>query len=422
MEMTLVEKVIALHADRERVEPGDRVTVKADRFLLDAATFHDLGHLPRASKLVRPPNHHQKIVVALDQFVSGGPEDYIAFTRAVRDLAAAWRIHNLYDLGRGGIDTSIFPDGGLVRPGDIVVAGRSRLCALGGLGALVFTLEGEALLDSLMSGTLEVTVPSTYRVDIEGTLPRWVGGKDIAYRAMDTLEIGSLNGKALEFAGTTVRELDVPERLALSAAGANLPASQVLVEPDEKSRVFARARNDRFFRAYRSESGATFEEQVTWDATMLEPYLARPESDPMILPLRKAGDLTVHQVILGTGGNGRIEDLRAAAAILREYQVNSRVRCILVPGSQQVLLHGMEESLFPIFARAGVHIAPPSEGYADRCHLEGTSPDEVCLSTAGFSISDAPRRRSESMVRSFTPDLRWPRLQPCWVRSWSLSR
>jgi len=382
MGMTLVEKIIAHHAGLDHLDPGQKVEVKVDRFLLRDHDFYKIVKAAIDQGLDKPPNNHQKIAVAIDQFISGKDHDPGRIS-LIREYSNRWYIYNLYELGKGGIENNIFPDGGLVRPGDLIVTGDGSLRCLGALGALVFPLDTEAILRALFDGMITVEVPETIRVEFKGAVKRWVGGKDLAFKAMNILEQENICGKAIEFCGEGIKGLDIPERLAFCSSAINMEVDHLLVEPDEKTRIFARARSDRFFRGCRNEDEACFKRVVECECANLDPLVVYPFRNKKICKVLSVDKQRVDQVIIGGDGNGRIEDLRKAAALLREYRAKKRVRIIVIPGSQQVLLHAMEEGLIQIFVRAGAHIGPPSHRYTDQCHFQGISKGEVCLSTSG---------------------------------------
>lgn len=382
MGMTLTEKILALHGDKDKVVPGEELHVGVDRVLLDEQTFYQVVKQAEKENRKAPPNNHQKIAVAMDQFIPASNEMDPEVRGTVREYSRLWHIYNLYKLGLGGLENNIFPDGGLVRPGDLILTANPERRAFGAIGALVYPSTVKEIVAALWEGKIKVRVPQTLRLNFNGALKRWVGGKDLAFAATQCLDPETIKDKAVEFGGDAIKELDVPERLALGAAAAGLYGAQLLVEPDEKTRIFARARSDRFFRGCRNEDEARFADTFEMDCNKINALVAFPYQEKKTKAANAVKKRKIDQIIIGGDGNGRIEDLRKAAALLREYQVKNRVRLILIPGSQQAYLHAMEEGLIQIFVRSGAHVGPPSQAYADQCHTQGISRGEVCLSTS----------------------------------------
>ncbi|MBU0756147.1 MAG: hypothetical protein KJ645_13475, partial [Planctomycetes bacterium] len=243
--------------------------------------------------------------------------------------------------------------------------------------------DGETLCKAVVDGRFPFKVPETVRLVFHGTPGHWVGGKDFAIRALGLVEPAQVMGKALEITGEAVSNLDMFDRLALSSFAVHLGALTVLMEGDEKTNAYARARSDHFFRSLRSDESARFAAEIDIDVTDMEPHIFVPSGPERVLKVSKAGKLKVDQVVIGTGGNGRIEDIRGAAALLREHQIDRNVQLILIPGSQQVYLHAMEEGLIQLMMHNSTHIGLPSNLYADLCHLNAVPGDSMrCLSTA----------------------------------------
>jgi 3-isopropylmalate/(R)-2-methylmalate dehydratase large subunit len=380
MGMTLLEKILCLHSDRDSVEPGDEVVVEVDRFLLGERQFHDVA--VRAGKrgvaALRAPG---RVVAALDQVVAFPGDERLDRVATVKSYARKWNIHRLFGLGEGGMEYVLFTDGGFVRPGSVVVTGDRSLIACGALGALVIALDGEALVEAVMESRVTVKVPQTVRLTYRGRPGHWVGGKDFGIRAMAELKPEQVVGRALELGGDAVAALDMHERLAFAAFAVNTGASQVYMEPDEKTSAFARARSDRFFTARQNDPDARVADVVEASVNTMSPLVYIPSRPERIFKAAKVSDVKIDQVILGTACHGRIESLRSAAGLLREHPLRKGMDVILIPGSQQILLHGMEEGLIQIFLHNHAHIGPPSQQYSDLCHCAGLSGEGRCLST-----------------------------------------
>ena len=383
MGMTLAEKIMAAHGGGGRAEPGLEVELSADRILLGERTVHRLlEEVRRSGREGAGGEGASRVVALLDQFLGPLDGDRKTSFRELRTFARRLGFLHLYGMGRGGIEAVLYADGGMGVPGALLVADDPVSGLLGALGALVVVPTKAGLMGAVRTGGVSVQVPETFRVILRGKPGPWVGGKDLAIELYSLLGPRGASGRCLEITGEAVDHLPVHQRLALAAFAVNTGARHVLFEPDEKTITFARARSDTPFRPVHGDPDAFVADVVELDVGSMEPRVALGPRPEEVRPVPKARDLRLDQVVIGGNGNGRIEDLRAAAALLREYRVNPNVRLVLVPGSQQVLLHAMEEGLVQVFLKNGAHLAPPSSYYFDLCHRSGLGPGERCLTTA----------------------------------------
>jgi 3-isopropylmalate/(R)-2-methylmalate dehydratase large subunit len=398
MGMTLTEKLICKRAEKEHAAPGDRVALKVNRFLLDERTFHAAVKQAEQTGSKRP-KAAGSTVVALDQMVGICEEDRVDLIRKIRKYHRKWRLLRFYEWGEGGIETVLFPDGGMIRPGDSVVGGIPAICSFGALGALALCADVEELFQAMMRGRIPFEVPETVRILFHGTPGHWVGGKDLAMHAVGLLGPGSMRGKAVEFGGEAIMNLDLSERLAAAAFAVHLGLRIFLIEPDEKTETFARARSDKGFVSFHNDEDAEFADVIEIDVNDMEPQIYAPSLPERVIKVSKARDMRVQQVIIGTGNNGRIEDIRIAASLLREHQIDRSVSVTLIPGSQQVYLHAMEEGLIQILGQAGTHIGLPSRRYSELCHLNGLVNEGMrCLSTSDRIYGEGELRPGREIV------------------------
>lgn len=377
---TLVEKILSTHCDASEVAPGQTIEVEPDVLFFYGSSLLDT--FGRTNNLTCPDP--RRVVVALDQNVGdltqqGGPEGR---TR-LRDLVKSCGISHFYDHGRGGVPSVLFTDLGFVRPGGLVAGMDQHMAALGALGVFPLALDREPLLRAFSGERVDVLVPATIRVLLTGTPNRWVRGDDIGFFLLDLLEPDEVRGRVVELAGEGLEGIDLPDRLSLVASLHSLGAAAVLIEPDERTRIYVRARSSRGFPLMKSDEDAVFAGQVEVNLVNVRPriLLGQPGGGSRNVALSKVKEEPVQQVVLGACGGGRIEDLRAAAGFLREYMVSPDVRLVVIPGSQQVLLHAMEEGLIQIFVRAGGHVGLPSCSYASNCRKAAVQAGEHCLSS-----------------------------------------
>jgi|GEM_PF-2911377 len=412
--MTLFEKVICSHSRKKRVESGEAVAVRADRvicydtFLAALTDAFPQKHQP-------PADDPDRIVVCCDQFSAAarGTEQLI---RRLRELAGIWRLKHFYDLGRGGIPAVIVPDAGLVRPGDLAAGPDGQILTLGAMGLVSLQLETSALIELISTGWTEINVPPTLRIVLQGELQRWVGGSDLAFHLRSKIPRETMKGCVLELVGEVVAGLNLHDRFALVAGLDRLDVHAVVVEPDEKTRVFCRARCATKFPLLHSDKEASFLDVIEIDCRRIEPQVwieepeeqaekepeeelrEKPEDSTLrgrSLNLNLARRRLVQQVVVGGCSHGRVEDIRALAHFLRDYMIHPDVRLTLIPGSQQILLHAMEEGLIQIIIRAGGHIGIPSCRYDHDTRVAAMNNGEMCLATSLIPVIDE--------IRSDTP-------------------
>ncbi|MFH2002009.1 MAG: aconitase family protein, partial [Planctomycetota bacterium] len=384
MGLTLTEKIISRHLGDKHVEPGQRVSIPVDRCLLGERCFYEVIRLSEQSGSVRP-NFPETLVAALDQMAGACHRGRLEYIRLIREYARRWEVERLYEWGEGGIEIVTFADGGHVRPGDVVVSGESMNRSLGALGALVLAIDTAGLYQAVIDGRVEMVVPHTVRLVFRGTPNPWVGGMDYAIHIAGLLGMEYLQGKALEIGGEAIAALDMSERMAMAAFVTNLGAHNLIIEADEKTEAFVRARCDRNFLIPYRDVDAAYDEIIEIDVNNMGPQVFIPSRPERVVRVTKCHNMEIDKVIIGTGGSGRIEDIRLATALLREHLIHHEVGIVLIPGSQQAYLHAIEEGLIQILMQSGIHIGLPSGQYSDLCHLHGMAGDRMrCLSTSGY--------------------------------------
>jgi 3-isopropylmalate/(R)-2-methylmalate dehydratase large subunit len=249
----------------------------------------------------------------------------------------------------------------------------------GALGSLALVPDRDSLSSAVLEGRLNVCVPETVRVHLNGSLQRWVGGRDLGLHLLAVLDPAAVKGKSLELVGEGVKSLDLSGRLSLAASAAEFEPACIFTEVDERTLVFMRSRSDREFGAVTSDPDAVCAEEVELDCSNLTPRVQL--SPTLITSLNRAKETPVDHVIIGGCAGGRLEDIRAAAHFLRDYMVSADVSLVVIPGSQQILLHAMEEGLIQIIIRAGGQIGVPSCLYSCNAHAAASSSGGGFLTT-----------------------------------------
>jgi 3-isopropylmalate/(R)-2-methylmalate dehydratase large subunit len=380
MPMTITEKILALHAHREGVSPGDLIEVDVDMALANDITaplainvFEEIG----APSVFDP----ERIALIPDHFVPNKDINSAQQAKAMREFAAEHGIKHYYEIGRGGIEHVILPEKGLVIPGDLVIGADSHTCTYGALGAFSSGVGSTDLGVIMATGKTWIKVPPTIKVHYEGHLSPWVRGKDLILHTLGMLGVDGANYRALEFSGTVIKGLSMDQRFTITNMAVEAGAKNGIIEPDRITLGFVAERSHRAPTVCTSDPGADYERVIQIEVDTIEPQVAFPYSPANVRPLSQVGDIELDQVVIGSCTNGRLEDLRDAAAILEGKEVARGIRLIVLPGSQAVLREALYEGIIGILLEAGAVIGPPSCGPCLGGHLGILAEGERALST-----------------------------------------
>ena len=378
MRMTLAEAIIARHAGRP-VAAGEFVEVPVDFVLANDITaplaiwaFRALG----AERVFDPG----RVAFVLDHFTPCKDVRSAEQCRVVREFARAQGIPHLFEEGRGGIEHVLLPERGLVLPGEIVVGGDSHTCTYGGLGAFATGMGSTDIGYAMATGRTWLRVPRTIRVELQGQLPRWVTGKDLVLHLIGSVGTSGANWCAFEFGGE-VRALPLDDRLTVANMAVEAGATAGLFPPDEEVLSYFRDRAAREYEPVYPESSGDYAEVIEVDLGALRPLVARPHSPANVVPVDELGEIPVDQVVIGSCTNGRWRDLLLAAEVLRGREVHPGVRCIVIPGSQELHLRAVREGLAEVFLAAGAVLSTPTCGPCLGGHMGVLAAGERCVST-----------------------------------------
>ncbi|NOX44216.1 MAG: 3-isopropylmalate dehydratase large subunit [Caldiserica bacterium] len=376
--MTLAEAIIARHAGRP-VAAGEFVEVPVDFVLANDITaplairaFRELG----AKRVFDPV----RVALVLDHFTPCKDVRSAEQCRVVREFARAQGIPHLFEEGRGGIEHVLLPERGLVLPGEIVVGGDSHTCTYGALGAFATGMGSTDIGYAMATGRTWLRVPRTIRVELVGTLPRWVTGKDLILHLLGMVGTSGANWCAFEFGGE-VGALPLDDRLTVANMAVEAGATAGLFPPDEKVLAYLRGRAAREYEPVYPEPNADYAEVIEVDLGALRPLVARPHSPANVVPVDELGEVPVDQVVIGSCTNGRWRDLLLAAEVLRGREVHPGVRCIVIPGSQELHLRAVREGLAEAFLAAGAVLSTPTCGPCLGGHMGVLAAGERCVST-----------------------------------------
>ncbi|KXG44038.1 3-isopropylmalate dehydratase large subunit [Tepidibacillus infernus] len=380
MGMTLAEKLLANGAGLKEVEPGQLIKVKTDVVLGNDVTapvaiqeFNKLG--------VNEVFDKEKVVLVPDHFVPAKDIKSAELSKQMRDFAYDKQIKNYFEIGEMGIEHVILPEKGLVLPGDIVIGADSHTCTYGALGAFATGVGSTDMAAAMATGETWFKVPETIKFHYHGKLNPFVGGKDLILHTIGKIGVDGARYQAMEFVGETIRKLSMDNRFTMSNMAIEAGAKVGLIEPDEVTLHYVRDRAKRPFKLFYSDVDAKYIEEYDFDVSKIEPTIAFPHLPENTHPISEVGEIWVDQVVIGSCTNGRLEDLRAAAQVLKGQKVNPNVRLIVFPGSQNIYLQAMKEGLIEIFITAGAAVSTPTCGPCLGGHMGILAKGERAIST-----------------------------------------
>ncbi len=379
--MTITEKILAAHAGMDSVSPGDIIQVQVDLALANDITaplairvFDEIG--------VKRVFDSEKIALVADHFVPNKDIPSAEQARIMKVFAQEQGIKNYFELGEGGIEHVILPEKGLVVPGDLVIGADSHTCTYGALGAFSTGVGSTDLGVVLATGRTWLKVPPTIRLEYEGGLQPWVGGKDLILYTLGALGADSAVYRALEFAGEVIEKLSMDQRFTMANMAVEAGAKNGIVEPDEITSRYMKKRTDREPSLLSSDSGAEYENVLKINVEEIEPQVAFPHSPDNVRPISQVGQVPLDQVFIGSCTNGRFEDMKEAANILKGRSVSRATRLIVMPGSSLVYKRALQEGIIETFVDAGAVIGPACCGPCLGGHMGILAGGERGLSTS----------------------------------------
>jgi 3-isopropylmalate/(R)-2-methylmalate dehydratase large subunit len=384
---TLAEKIIGAHvvdkdgnpAPRE-VKPGDLVEAAVDVVLANDITapislreFEKLG--------VDGVFDTEKIVLVADHFAPNKDIKSAQQCLAMRQFARNKGVVNHFDVGQMGIEHVLLPEQGLVLPGDLIVGADSHTCTYGALGAFATGMGSTDIAVAMATGIVWLRVPQTMRFVYTGKLQPWVGGKDLILYTIGQIGVDGALYRAMEFTGPVVSQLSMAGRLTMSNMAIEAGGKAGLFPVDDTTRTYVDERAKRDYTVYEADADADYLEVIEIDVSEMEPQVAFPHLPENARPVSKAGDVKIDQSVIGSCTNGRLEDLRIAAQILKGKHVHPDVRCIILPGTQTVYLNALREGLIETFIEAGAAVSTPTCGPCLGGHMGILAEGERAVST-----------------------------------------
>lgn len=377
--MNIAEKILAAHADRKEVSPGEFINVKVDMVLANDITapiaikeFRRIG----VSRVFDPA----KIVMVPDHFVPNKDIASAEQAKMMKEFAYEQGV-NYFEVGQMGIEHVLVPEQGLVLPGDVLVGADSHTCTYGAVGAFATGMGSTDIAAAMATGDIWMKVPPTIKFVFHGTLGKWIGGKDLILFTIGDIGVDGALYSVMEFNGEAIEALSMDGRFTMANMAIEAGAKAGIFRVDNKTQLYVKPRAKRPYLVYESDPDAEYSQIVEYDVSGIEPQVSMPHSPANAKPVSQIGDVEIQQSVIGSCTNGRLEDLRLAAQILKKKKVHPKVRCIIIPGSQQVYLDALAEGLIETFIKAGAVVSTPTCGPCLGGYMGVLADGEACIST-----------------------------------------
>ncbi len=380
MAHTLAEKILAEKCDQKELSPGQFINARVD--LVMASELSGVLAIEEFEKIkgarVWDP---KKVVFIMDHFTPAKDIKSAEIVKQCREFANAHGIR-FYDVGRAGIQHILLPEQGMIVPGDLIAGADSHTCTHGFIGAFGTGIGSTDAAVAMALGELWMKVPESLKFVYHGKPQKWVRGKDLILHTIARIGVEGARYQAMEFTGEALQHLDMSDRFSMANMAIEAGAKAGLFEADEMTRSFIRARGREDGLYLQSDPDAEYAEVYEFDVSEFEPFVAVPFIPENVKPVSQLNDVEIDQAVIGMCTNGNLEDLRAAAEILKGHQIHPRVRAVVIPGSQKVYLDALREGLIEIFISANCSVSTPTCGPCLGGHMGVLAAGEKCISTS----------------------------------------
>jgi 3-isopropylmalate/(R)-2-methylmalate dehydratase large subunit len=401
MPMTITEKILAAHTSQEAVSPGELIDVRIDVIMgHDLSTplaIHEMEKIG-AKKVFDP----EKIILVPDHFTPNRDVKAAESCKRMREFVKRQGINHYYEIGEMGIAHALLPEQGLVVPGDVIVGGDSHSCTYGAVGSFATGIGSTDLAAAMLTGTLWLKVPESMKLILRGVLRKWVSAKDLILHIIGDIGVDGALYMAMEFAGDAVERLSMSGRLTMANMVVEAGAKNGIFAVDKVTEAYLHGRARRKHTVFQSDRNARYRDVREYDVGSLEPMVAFPHSPGNVKPISEASDISIDQVVIGSCTNGRIEDLRMAAEVLRGRKVAPGVRLIVIPATQDIYAQAMKEGFLEVFLDAHGIVSTPTCGPCVGGHMGVLAKGESAASTTNRNFIGR-MGHPESMVYLVNP-------------------
>lgn len=381
MGMTMTQKILAAHAGLDHVEAGQLIEAELDLVLGNDITspvaIHEMDKMKADTVF-----HKDKIALVMDHFIPNKDIKSAEHCKCVREFACRHEISNYFDVGEMGIEHALLPEKGLTVAGDVIIGADSHTCTYGALGAFSTGVGSTDMAAGMVTGKAWFKVPSAIRFNLTGKPKKWVSGKDVILHIIGMIGVDGALYKSMEFTGDGIKNLSMDDRFTIANMAIEAGGKNGIFPVDDQTEAYMKEHSMRSYKVYETDEDAVYEAEYTIDLSKLEPTVAFPHLPENTKTMNEISqEIVIDQAVIGSCTNGRIEDLRTAAEILKGRKVKKGVRCIIIPATQSVYLQAMEEGLLKIFIEAGAVVSTPTCGPCLGGYMGILAAGERCIST-----------------------------------------
>lgn len=380
MGMTMTQKILAAHANLDYVEAGQLIEADLDLVLANDITgpvaIHEAERLNKKTVF-----DNNKIALVPDHFTPNKDIKSAEHCKCVREYAKKHDITNYFEIGEMGIEHALLPEKGLIVAGETCIGADSHTCTYGALGAFSTGVGSTDMGAGMITGKAWFKVPSALRFVLAGKPPKWVSGKDIILSIIGMIGVDGALYKSMEFTGDGIRYLSMDDRFTIANMAIEAGAKNGIFPVDETTIAYIKEHSTKEYTIYEPDEDAVYDKTYTIDLAKLEPVVAFPHLPENTKPVSQSGNIPIHQVVIGSCTNGRIEDLRIAAKVLENRHVAEGIRAIVFPATQAIYLQAIEEGLITTFIKAGAVVSTPTCGPCLGGHMGVLAAGERAVST-----------------------------------------
>ncbi len=381
MGMTMTQKILAAHAGLESVEAGQLIEASLDMVLGNDVTspvaINEMNKFNKNSVFDKT-----RIALVMDHFTPNKDIQSAENCKQVREFAKAHDILHYYDVGNMGIEHALLPEQGIVTSGDCVIGADSHTCTYGALGAFSTGVGSTDMAAGMVTGKAWFKVPSAIKVTVTGEKAPYISGKDVILHIIGEIGVDGALYKSLEFTGDGIKNLSMDDRLCISNMAIECGAKNGIFPVDDVTLEYVKGRSQREYRVFEADADAVYDSEIKVDLGALRPTVAFPHLPENTKTIDEVGEIKIDQVVIGSCTNGRMEDMRTAASILKGRKVADGVRVIVIPATQQIYLNCIKEGLAEIFVKAGAVVSTPTCGPCLGGHMGILAKGEKAVSTS----------------------------------------
>ena len=380
MGMTMTQKILAAHAGLPEVKAGQLIEAG-----LDLVLGNDITSPVAINEMKKMKDQtvfdKEKIALVMDHFIPNKDIKSAENCKCCRDFANVHGITNYFDVGDMGIEHALLPEKGLVTAGDAVIGADSHTCTYGALGAFSIGVGSTDMAAGMVTGKAWFKVPSALKFVLTGKPSKWVSGKDVILHIIGMIGVDGALYKSMEFTGDGVKHLTMDDRLTICNMAIEAGGKNGIFPVDETTVQYIKEHGDRPYTVYEADEDAVYDAVYTIDLAALKPTVAFPHLPENTKEMGNFEEVKIDQVVIGSCTNGRIQDIRQAAEILKGRKVAKNVRCIVIPATQSIYLQAMREGLLEIFIEAGAVVSTPTCGPCLGGYMGVLAAGERCVST-----------------------------------------